>query len=111
MAENKSFASAFFPGLVVGLIVGSLLGAFVAPRLAAPKTPAAPPVVRSGEVPKEREPLPAGTDTAAPTDPVDEGAPKPDAPKPEEPKPEGQPPEPKPGDPKPAEPAPVETPK
>ena len=101
MAENKSFASAFFPGLVVGLIVGSLLGAFVAPRLAAPKTPAAPPVVRSGEAPKEREPLPAGTDGAPPIDPVDEGTPKP----------EGQPADPKPGEPKPGEPAPAETPK
>ena len=107
MAENKSFASAFFPGLVVGLIVGSLLGAFVAPRLAAPKTPAAPPVVRSGEAPKEREPLPSGTDGAPPIDPVEEGTPKPDAPKPEEPKPG----EPKPGEPKPSEPAPVEPPK
>ena len=106
MAENKSFASAFFPGLVVGLIVGSLLGAFVAPRLAAPKTPAAPPVVRSGEAPKEREPLPAGTDGAPPIDPVDEGTPKP-----EDPKPEGQPADPKPGEPKPGEPAPAETPK
>ena len=101
MAENKSFASAFFPGLVVGLIVGSLLGAFVAPRLAAPKTPAAPPVVRSGEIPKEREPLPPGTDGSAPVDAVDEGTPKP----------EGQPGEPKAGEPKPGEPAPVEPPK
>lgn len=102
MAENKSFASAFFPGLVVGLIVGSLLGAFVAPRLAAPKTPAAPPVVRSGEAPKEREPLPAGVDGTAPVEPVDEGAAKPEDPKPGEPKP---------GEPKPGEPAPVEPPK
>jgi len=68
MAESRSFASAFLPGLVVGLVVGSLLGAFLAPRLNAPDNPKAPPVTNSATPPADREPLPASATSTAEDD-------------------------------------------
>jgi len=63
MAESRSFASAFLPGLVVGLVVGSLLGAFLAPRLNTPDNPKAPTVTNSSTPPADREPMPAASTT------------------------------------------------